>query len=110
MSEGTFLMGLLFQEQQVETVAFALISTWFPVPADRPCALFPAALKLSPSPPHVSICDMHNHMSKVKVPLVGGAGLNVDLTVTVLSSSQSSALIVETLPQAQHRQGALQAF
>ena len=41
-------------------------------------------------------------MSKVKVSLVGGAGLNVDLKVTVLSSSRGSALIVETLPLSIH--------
>ena len=41
-------------------------------------------------------------MSKVKVPLIGGAGLTVDLNVTVLSGSRGSALIVETLPLSFH--------
>ena len=62
MSEGTFLMDLPFQEQRVETMAFALISTRFAVPADRLCAPFPVVFKFSPSPPHVSICDVHNHI------------------------------------------------
>lgn len=63
---------------------------------------FPAVLKLSPSHPHVSICDMHNHICQRLKSLVGGAGLNVDLKITVLSSSRGSTLIVETLPLSFH--------